>query len=1006
MLLQYGTCTDTATTGKEPRNNRQSRRHSPVFSEWSLDHAPEKRTRTPLQPRFEQQQQQDIVAEQFVTDEIRTETENRPMLKKERSVELHEQTTPALLSSAPSSPDRPQHKRRPLLKPGVKIVVPMFPIQPGYRQQNATKSEGFFQMATVVSSTRLYMNQSGRKFLTQSERKHTNCLSVLVNLDKSFLRDGRFAQMTVRIMDGWSDRYMPRHSKFPIGSCVATSFGVGVLVGWRVDDDCHVVRALWKRRGPGSANAYLNRHSLHDIVEAAVGFQVEIVALGKGIVLSYVNAGKDFLKGRYYCLIKEGGRHKGQVLECNRCDILACHGPEFVPVIELIREAAQYQIQVDSYELALRRQTFTDKAMDEKMWRSFSKGFNTIWAAFIKAVEEDEGFDNGVNEFFSKAINFLEELESPDNASRKERQTMADQSFEWSVSGSTDGHSTVGRSFGSTTAEERHNPYAWFVDDLFGGILGKHSVDADEPDQDVIEKNLWNQRQYDRAYAVIHSLMRTVSIARVDCKTMPNLKLTLSIVYEFLIFTRQIIRVQQKNVSQASMAVWDRVIQEIISTFGPVKTRLEKIGHGIAERVQKHGNRAKVLIIRLVDIIVSDEKLLLALEHGEWDTCIARLEEALVQARIIDEESRENYHKTIEFVINHFTPNKGAAARNNRRLANFGIVLKYFASPRRSILALLCHDTTLEILQRIFVLVFREDPAASRMITIHAANMTTLRQLRMLKDFTIAGKLWIPILHAAEQELSWAVSRMPQKTMTIMEPISKLVSLGVAQFHKLGRGDLTADWLDFLMEDEAIKLIHEIDIKLITQLESISRDAREVLVVLPYYPSIDDDILNLMDEVDIDEFLKEASEAIVYADRLADFIREKSTIAIRRFLDYLPRMSIPMEKRELSDGWVLTCRSESGGDLTLSDVALKRENLTAQVMGGDTLFFPMFASDEGTVMDVDDLEGDEGAERFSSGSSPQSPATSIYESSIPYILGDFFLLISHLPSKEANIHCL
>jgi hypothetical protein len=48
--------------------------------------------------------------------------------------------------------------------------------------------------------------------------------------------------------------------------------------------------------------------------------------------------------------------------------------------------------------------------------------------------------------------------------------------------------------------------------------------------------------------------------------------------------------------------------------------------------------------------------------------------------------------------------------------------------------------------------------------------------------------------------------------------------------------------------------------------------------------SIDDDILDLIDEVKIDMFLKEASDAIDDADKLADFIREKASIAVERFL--------------------------------------------------------------------------------------------------------------------------
>lgn len=57
-------------------------------------------------------------------------------------------------------------------------------------------------------------------------------------------------------------------------------------------------------------------------------------------------------------------------------------------------------------------------------------------------------------------------------------------------------------------------------------------------------------------------------------------------------------------------------------------------------------------------------------------------------------------------------------------------------------------------------------------------------------------------------------------------------------------------------------------------------------------------------------------------------------------------MSIPVERRDLGDGWVLTCHGHDGGGLTLSDVNIRRDNLVCQVMGGDTLFFPVFSSEE------------------------------------------------------------
>jgi len=63
-------------------------------------------------------------------------------------------------------------------------------------------------------------------------------------------------------------------------------------------------------------------------------------------------------------------------------------------------------------------------------------------------------------------------------------------------------------------------------------------------------------------------------------------------------------------------------------------------------------------------------------------------------------------------------------------------------------------------------------------------------------------------------------------------------------------------------------------------------------------------------------------------------------------------MSIPVERRELGDGWVLTCRGESGGDLTLTDVIIKRENLCCQVLGGETMFFPMFGHDHSETESV------------------------------------------------------
>jgi hypothetical protein len=118
-----------------------------------------------------------------------------------------------------------------------------------------------------------------------------------------------------------------------------------------------------------------------------------------------------------------------------------------------------------------------------------------------------------------------------------------------------------------------------------------------------------------------------------------------------------------------------------------------------------------------------------------------------------------------------------------------------------------------------------------------------------------------------------------------------------------------------------------------------------------------------MDEVNLDEFLKDTASAIDDPEKLSAYLCEKATLAVERFLvrnskliecrrshhfiqNYLPKLSIPVEKRDLGEGWVLTCHGKEGGDLTLTDVTIKRENLVCQILGGDTLFFPMFIEDD------------------------------------------------------------
>lgn len=90
-----------------------------------------------------------------------------------------------------------------------------------------------------------------------------------------------------------------------------------------------------------------------------------------------------------------------------------------------------------------------------------------------------------------------------------------------------------------------------------------------------------------------------------------------------------------------------------------------------------------------------------------------------------------------------------------------------------------------------------------------------------------------------------------------------------------------------------------------------------------------------MDEFDPDLLLRELSDSIGDSEKFISYVKQRTSVLIERFLEYLPKMSIPIERRELEGGWVLTCTGKQGGDLCLSDISMDRENFLCYVLGGD-----------------------------------------------------------------------
>jgi hypothetical protein len=66
-----------------------------------------------------------------------------------------------------------------------------------------------------------------------------------------------------------------------VGECVLTAFGTGVLLGFRSEDEKHVVQ-LWGSMGAGRNLAYMGASSISRVIPAAIGLAVE-TPLGRGM---------------------------------------------------------------------------------------------------------------------------------------------------------------------------------------------------------------------------------------------------------------------------------------------------------------------------------------------------------------------------------------------------------------------------------------------------------------------------------------------------------------------------------------------------------------------------------------------------------------------------------------------------------------------------------------------------------------------------------------------------
>ena len=463
-------------------------------------------------------------------------------------------------------------------------------------------------------------------------------------LDKAILRGCRFAEMSLRIMDEWN--YSPCHSKFPIGSCVATTFGVGVLVGWRVEDDMHIIRSLWNRSGSGSGVAYFRRDSIHSVVQAAVGFDVE-TTYGSGKVVGYVRGGKQNITGKYLICMDHETRVKGRmftknrVVEFSRFQILSCRGAIFVPVTEHIRAAALYQLELLHYKARLREQTLNVGGARKKgTWRNFSEYVDLFAVSFSKAIAEEPDFDREYNKFISHIISILEgdDGAADSSSTQDENEERIDSS----------------RASDSVAPED---PVTWSLQDIFKCIWTEDNknVEVFSEEKEVLSQMQAFEEAHDSAMILIRVLMRTTAVARASVTDRPKLNMAFSVILEGLLFIRQLLRIHKKHTSSKLVQAWFRTLNGMSTTFRPIQQRTAALWDKILEKLRKHGTIAKRRLLRFVDVCLGDTLLLPALELGDWKTALMRFEAAIVKSEIADKKTCEQLRKGVKILVSFFS---------------------------------------------------------------------------------------------------------------------------------------------------------------------------------------------------------------------------------------------------------------------------------------------------------------------------------------------------------------
>lgn len=148
----------------------------------------------------------------------------------------------------------------------------------------------------------------------------------------------------------------------PVGTCVETMFGSGVLLDFRRHDSCHIVR-LWRPRGRGASTLMCQASALRRRLDAAVGFPAR-TPYGVGVVRAMRHsAGPSLCASTYSVGLSWGVVHVSD-------SSLRCPTAAAMPAIECVNQQTDEERRRLLLMFAELRQAFSVAGLTE-MGREF-----------------------------------------------------------------------------------------------------------------------------------------------------------------------------------------------------------------------------------------------------------------------------------------------------------------------------------------------------------------------------------------------------------------------------------------------------------------------------------------------------------------------------------------------------------------------------------------------------------------------------------------------------------